>query len=125
MRTRDKTPMVPSRQTVPNTIRTKAPASERCALGGSGGSGENAGGVTGFGVTGFGAPKFGEPNFGEPGFGEPGFGVNGLDIFHLTGRGRLIWVLRCLRRRDILLNIRRTRLRTWRKSLRVSHRNSR
>src|SRR5271165_293682 len=81
---RDKTPIVAKRQTVPNTIRTNGPASERCGLGGSGGSGENGGVVIGFGA---------------PGFGLPGFVGNGLDIFHLAGRGRLVWVLRCLRGR--------------------------
>src|ERR1035437_5893651 len=81
--------MVPSRQTVPSTIRTKGPARERRGRGGRGGTGENPGVVT------------------------------GLDIFHLARRGWLRalhcrrrrdigWKARCSRRQGSEVSVRRS-----------------
>jgi len=77
---KDRMCIVPSRQTVPNTISTKGPASDRGRRGGRGGIGENAGVVT------------------------------GLDIFHLARRGWFCALhgrtLHCRRRRSIWRNAR-------------------
>src|ERR1700719_1891393 len=70
----DSTRMVAMRKTVPITIRTKGPEKERRGLSGGGTAG-----------------------------GTPGV-MTGLDMVHLARRGRLLWIRRRLRRRDIRWN---------------------